>query len=488
MTSRMFASVTALCAGALAIPYAAQTQDAAQVQMGQQAQAAPAPAAPAPAAPAPAAPAAGAPAAPAAPTSNAMATPAMGGTITANPNPFSVDLGPILGKTYITGQLTGMGLVQSQPIPSTRGDNPPSLSNGFSGNSSGTADISNGMVEIQKTDGMFQYYVDAGIYSLPVVGVPYINAEHLNSALFGPVPIAYAKWAPTDSLSFEVGKLPTLIGEEGTFTFQNLNIERGLLWNVENVVNRGIQGNYTWGPLAFALSWNDGYYTDNFKYLTGSVTWTIDSSDTVILAGGGPVSKYTSIDPATFDQFQANPIPTANQSQVDLSYTWTGGPWTINPYIQYTHSTPVTVISPFAAGGGVPRVFASGETYGASLLVGYTFDPSTTVMGMSLGGWSLPARIEWIGSSGSSGAAIAGVPVGAPANLLGYGANSKAWTFTVTPTYQYKMFFARAEASLVKISNLAQGAASLGTFGSGFGYTGNSTIQVRGLLEAGLAF
>jgi len=28
-------------------------------------------------------------------------------------------------------------------------------------------------------------------------------------------------------------KLPTLIGAEYTFTFENMNIERGLLWNQE---------------------------------------------------------------------------------------------------------------------------------------------------------------------------------------------------------------------------------------------------------------
>ncbi len=138
---------------------------------------------------------------------------------------------------------------------------------------------------------------------------------------------------PTDSFSIEAGKLPTLIGEEGTFTFQNLNIERGLLWNVENLINRGVQGNYTWGPLGFALSWNDGYYTDNFKYVTGAVTWTVDSSDTIVLAGGGPFAKYTHLNGGPYTvggipYYHPKPVelhlhrePDAARSLLDL-YEW----------------------------------------------------------------------------------------------------------------------------------------------------------------------
>jgi hypothetical protein len=38
-----------------------------------------------------------------------------------------------------------------------------------------------------------------------------------------------------------------LIGAEYTFTFENMNIQRGLLWNQENAVTRGVQVNQTMG-------------------------------------------------------------------------------------------------------------------------------------------------------------------------------------------------------------------------------------------------
>ena len=73
-----------------------------------------------------------------------------------------------------------------------------------------------------------------------------------------------------DSFSIEAGKLPTLIGDEYTFTFENMNIERGLLWNQEPAVSRGVQANYTAGPLTSRVSWNDGYYSNVYNWISGS--------------------------------------------------------------------------------------------------------------------------------------------------------------------------------------------------------------------------
>ncbi len=348
-----------------------------------------------------------------------------------------------LGKTYVTGVLSGIGFGQTNPVPA-----------GVPFNRTWDADVSNGLVAIQKTDGVFQYFLQAGAYSLPVVGVPYTDAAHSNSALYGPLPQAYVKIVPNDTWSIEAGKLPTLIGEEYTFTFENLNIERGLLWNQENVFNRGLQLNYTIGPVALALSWNDGFYSDDFTYLTGSATWTATPSDTFILAGGGNTTTTTVSTSAT-------PGLANNQQMYDLSWTHTMGPWTFNPYIQYTHVDAIPQLG----------TTTSGSTYGAALLVNYSFDSSAMVGGMSLNGFSLPFRLEYISSDGS---------VTTGPNLLGYGAGSKAWSLTITPTYQYKIFFARVEASYVGVDRSVPSLA--------FGSLGNDKSQFRGLVEAGFVF
>jgi len=88
----------------------------------------------------------------------------------------------------------------------------------------------------------------------------------------------------------------------------------------------------------------------------------------------------------------------------------------------------------------------------------------------SLSGFSLPTRVEYITTKGSK--------VSGP-NLL-YGVGSAAWSLTVTPTYQYKIYFIRGEASYVSADKAAAGLA--------FGLTGMDKSQVRGLVEAGALF
>jgi hypothetical protein len=39
------------------------------------------------------------------------------------------------------------------------------------------ADVSNAQVFIQKVDGAFQFFLDAGAYSFPTVGVPYTDVR-----------------------------------------------------------------------------------------------------------------------------------------------------------------------------------------------------------------------------------------------------------------------------------------------------------------------
>jgi hypothetical protein len=147
----------------------------------------------------------------------------MTGPLAFSPTPFSLDLGPA-GKTYVTGVLSGLGFEQSNPLP---------------GNKNGQIDISNAQLIIQKPDGLVQYYLQVGAYSIPALGTQYITAGNANGDFFGAMPQAFIKLAPTSNFSIEGGKLPTLIGAEYTFSFENMNIERGLLWNQEPAVSRG---------------------------------------------------------------------------------------------------------------------------------------------------------------------------------------------------------------------------------------------------------
>jgi hypothetical protein len=64
-------------------------------------------------------------------------------------------------------------------------------------------------------------------------------------------------------------------------------------------------------------------------------------------------------------------------------------------------------------------------------------------------------------------------------NLL-FGPGSAAWSLTLTPGYQYKYFFTRAEFSFVQANRYSPGGV--------FGPAGLDRNQPRGAIEVSLAF
>jgi len=380
----------------------------------------------------------GEPASAGAPAPAALASPQMMAPLTANPDPMKFEAGPV-GNVFVTGALTGLAQWQSNPVRADR---------------TAQADLSNAQVFVQKNDGLFQFFVEAGLYSLPSLGTPYLRATKTTRHTFGPVPVAYATLAPSEDWSIQAGKLPSLSGVEYNFTFQNMNVERGLLWGQTANVNRGVQVNHTMGPLALAFSLNDGFYSDRLTWLSGSATWTIENGQTLAFVGAGN-TRTTAV--STF----ATPLIQNNSQVYNLIYTYTSGPWTVIPNLQFTY---------------VPRAPSIGilhdaGTYAAALLANYTFDSAARLGELSLAGFSLPFRVEYIGSTGNAAD-------NAP-NLL-YGPGSNAWSLTVTPTYQYERFFTRAEFSYVGTSHTTAGAV--------FGPNGTNKSQARLLVESGFLF
>ena len=52
------------------------------------------------------------------------------------------------------------------------------------------AALSNGQVFIQKTDGWFQFYLQAGAYNIAALGAPFLATDKTMTKLYGPVPVA----------------------------------------------------------------------------------------------------------------------------------------------------------------------------------------------------------------------------------------------------------------------------------------------------------
>jgi hypothetical protein len=373
--------------------------------------------------PAPAAPAAEAPAPAPAPLSTFVLT----GPLQWLP-PATFDAGP-LGKLSVNGIVTGFSQFQNNHVP---------------GDDSAQATLSNGQIFIQKADGKVQYYIQAGVYTMQALSVPFTNAQNTVNNTYGPVPVAYLKLQAAKNTQFLIGSLPTLMGAESTFTYQNFNVERGILWNQENAINRGIQVNQTVNKyLSASMSWNDGYYSNRYSWLSGSVTLT-KGRHVLVYDGMGNLGQ-------TVYQTAATPVQN-NGYMHAVIYAYTKGPLIISPYFQY---------------GNLPTNAKVGVTKGTSatggaLNVSYAFKR----------GFSLPARVEYLTSSGNA--------TDGSINMLGFGAGSAGTTFTATPTYQKGGMYLRSDLAWVHAKDY--------TPGSVFGKTGTDANQFRGALEFGFIF
>jgi hypothetical protein len=226
-----------------------------------------------------------------------------------------------------------------------------------------------------------------------------------------------------------------------------MNIERGLLWNQENAISRGVQLSDTFKKLSLTVSWNDGFYSNVYNWITGTASYAFNSSNTLAFVGGGNVGQ-TSVNTV------ASPLNLNNESIYEVIYTYSHESWMIQTYWQYTHVAANPAIG----------IGSSGSTNGGALLLNYNFKH----------GISLAFRPEYITTSSSLAATNP-----AALNLL-YGPGSSAFGFTVTPTYQKGGFFLRGDLGVADARGFTAGTA--------FGSLGTKGTQTRGVIEAGFMF
>ena len=261
----------------------------------------------------------------------------------------------------------------------------------------------------------------------------------------GVVPVAYLKLQGEGDLadfSIQGGKLPTLIGNEYVFTFENMNIERGLLWNIEPAVSRGVQVNYSNGPLTVSLSGNDGFYTNKINWFDGLVSYVFSPADTLAFSGGANLGGH-------------NGTLLNQGGDYTLIWTHTEGPWVISPYFQL-NTTPSVL-------AGTKTVANSTNVWSGAILTSVSLDDN----------WKLAGRFEY--ETAGSGSTAALTP-----NVLGFGPGSNAWSLTLTPSYQWKLYFARMDVSYTTLTSATPGFE--------FGSKLNSTNQIRLMFETGVLF
>jgi hypothetical protein len=97
------------------------------------------------------------------------------------PSTLMFDAGP-LGKVNVGGVVSGIGQAQGNWVP---------------GDQASRWDLDNGQVFIEKNNGWWQYFIQAGAYNIPDLGAPTLSTSDWVKQLYGPFPQGFLKIQPS---------------------------------------------------------------------------------------------------------------------------------------------------------------------------------------------------------------------------------------------------------------------------------------------------
>ncbi|HUB45558.1 MAG TPA: outer membrane beta-barrel protein [Acetobacteraceae bacterium] len=369
------------------------------------------------------------------------------------PTPYSFDAGP-LGKLEISGGadgyvygLTGAGSDTNKGLLGT--------------STNAGAEFLNGLVELQKSEGLVQFTFEAGgVNSLTLGTRPKDPTAQKWST--GPFRSAYITIAPSQNLTISAGQIGSLEGYESGIDWKNFNMLTTALWDVENAQSVGVTATYTYGPFAGSITFSDGFDTNVWNYLQLLASYTANDDNSVTLFGatnlgstglgakfyGSATRPYSSSTVAA-----AGAANLVNSSVVGGYYSFTPGNLTIVPEVQYVWSTRN------------PGVGLNGYSshFGAALFVNYKINASD----FSIGGWfeyfTSNGTQGWFLNPGAQGVGLAAGP-------------------TWSPGWAKKHLFVRGDVGALHL-------ITVGTPGSsGYGSSGTGRNQAIFLVEAGVLF
>jgi len=273
-------------------------------------------------------------------------------------------------------------------------------------------DVGSAIVSLSKSAEPLGFTLVGGAYAFPVVGLGLIRTSQYTDP-FSPIPVAYVEYSPMKGLSVQAGKLPTIIGYESAFTYQNNYIQRGLVWNMQPVINNGVRLTYSTELFFVKLGVNDGFYTlsttDPKPALEASLGLTPIKDGSIALNVILP-------DKDSSPNNTANP---SNKRELNLVAFYTLDKLSLGADLLY-------VEAPRSNTAGVSE---KAKASGVALHLSYDLKP-----------FKLSGRIEYVVDNSDAG----GI------DLVGLGDGNKAWTFTVTPAYAQGPFFFRGGLSYVK--------------------------------------
>lgn len=305
----------------------------------------------------------------------------------------------LLGKLNISGALTVYGIhsVNRTDAKKTR------------------YDVGSALINISKPAEPFGFTFIGGAYSVPVVGLGIVKTSD-STDLFSPLPVAYIEFAPMKGFSLQAGKLPTIIGYESAFTYLNNNFQRGLVWNMQPVVNNGVRLIYSTDLFSVKLGVNDGFYTLS----TTNPKPAFEASLGLTPIKDGSIS-FNFLIPDKSSRPNDTAFP-ANKRQFNM----------VASYSVDKLSLGVDLIYVEAPADAEAQVSTKAKASGGALHLSYDLKP-----------FKISGRVEYTKDNSDAG----GV------DLVGLGDGNKAWTFTLTPSYSKGPVFVRAEVSYLNADN-----------------------------------
>jgi hypothetical protein len=362
------------------------------------------------------------------------------------PTAIQIDGGP-LGQLQISGGFDGYGYYLSNTTAT--GNLPGS-------DKADGAELANALIEVQKTSGILQFTLQVGANGgTAFFGTGHPGQSSISTYTTGPLRAGYVTIAPPNSpFTVSVGQLGSLEGWESGVEWNNANQLTTEMFYVENSQSRGAEIGYNAGPVSATILYGDGYDTGVFNFLEAIGTYTFNANNNASIYYGGNLGT-------TGTAVKSNEGPVEYQSSQMLGgfYSYTTGNLNLVPEVQYQYAKADQKI------GIVKPTY----NFGAAVFADYSFGATSPY---SVGAWGQYFTSHASAADGASG-------VGA----WYIGADNEGVAFSVTPTWQYKDLFARADAGYVYLLR------NKTTAGATYGYGDSKDHgEVVGLMEAGLLF
>lgn len=369
------------------------------------------------------------------------------------PSPLTFDAGPV-GMLRLSGGADGYAYTLTGAGNDTN--------KGLLGTSTSVgAEFFNGLVQLEKPDGLLRFVVQAGAVNSLTLGTK-PTPPSVQTFSTGPVRTAYVTLAPTPNFTISAGQLGSVEGFESGIDWENFNLLTTSVGYVENSQNVGVSATYKVGSLSGTFIIGDGFDTNVWNYLQLKADYEFNDHNKITVYGAtnlGTTGLGARFYGSAITPYHATTVASArvanlvNSSVVGGYYSATLGNLTLVPEVQYVWSKANAAVG----------LTGFSSHFGVALFAHYQFGEAP----FSLGAWaqyfSSNGPESWFLNPGAQGFGFAIGP-------------------TWTPDRAKKHMFVREEAGMIHLTGVgAPGSVA-------YGGSGTERNQATFVVEVGALF